>query len=276
MAVTNFHYITRMSSGFKVYILEGQPNLRSEDRFRHMTSDRVRVIPAHSLKHKHTSERGRTLEERRERALSKSLAITTRRPSGFSVPESPTSTWSPTASPPHLIPSPVHSTPVMDEPLALIKKPRMEPEKTEHKNKTTAVRQQVRPSVITCVSSVKSAHRAEVCCSHSSVVTQRSYDHVEEHFQRSLGVNYQMGSSQQLSISVSVDDHFAKALGEKWLQLKASSSSCNSSSSPSSSSSSPPSSPNFIHSPCYGQNSIQVCKDSVSPTTTTPSLWSEK
>lgn len=26
MAVTNFHYITRMSSGFKVYILEGNYN----------------------------------------------------------------------------------------------------------------------------------------------------------------------------------------------------------------------------------------------------------
>lgn len=78
---------------------------------------------------------------RRERALSKSLANSARRSSGFSIPESPTSTWSPTASPTHLIPSPVYSTPVMDEPLALIKKPRPEPEKTESQNKATTVRQ---------------------------------------------------------------------------------------------------------------------------------------
>ncbi|KAI4881512.1 hypothetical protein NFI96_012332 [Prochilodus magdalenae] len=108
------------------------------------------------------------------------------------------------------------------------------------------------------------------------VLTHHSYDHVEEHFQRSLGVNYQNGSSKQISISVSVDDHFAKALGEKWLQLKASSSFCTSSSSPSSSSSSPPSSPTFTHSPGNGLSPKRARKDSISPTTTTPNLWSEK
>ncbi|XP_051964995.1 transcription cofactor vestigial-like protein 4 [Xyrauchen texanus] len=271
MAVTNFHYITRMSSGFKVYILEGQPSLRSEDRFRHMNSDRVRMLPAHPIKRKHSSDRGWTLEERRERALSKSLANSARRSSGFSIPESPTSTWSPTASPTHLIPSPVYSTPVMDEPLALIKKPRPEPEKTEGQTKPTTVRQiQIRPSVITCVSSAtRSTKKAEDCCKNSNIVTQHSYDHVEEHFQRSLGMNYHRATS----ISVSVDDHFSKALGDKWLQLKGSTSSCNSSSS-SLSSSSPPSSPTFIHSPSYSQSPKRAHKDSVSPTTTTP--WSDK
>ncbi|KAA0713906.1 Transcription cofactor vestigial-like protein 4 [Triplophysa tibetana] len=273
MAVTNFHYITRMSSGFKVYILEGQPNLRSEDRFRHMTSDRVRMRPAHPVKRKYSSERGHTLEERRERALSKSLANSVRRSSGFSIPESPTSTWSPTASPTHLIPSPVYSTPVMDEPLALIKKPRPEPEKTEFQSKATTVRQiQVRPSVITCVSSAtRSTKKHEDCCDRATIVRQHSYDHVEEHFQRSLGLNYHRASP----ISVSVDDHFAKALGDKWLQLKASSSSCNSSSS-SLSSSSPPSSPTYIHSPGYAQSPKTACKQTVRSTTTTPNLWSDK
>ncbi|NP_001073467.1 vestigial like 4 like [Danio rerio] len=266
MAVTNFHYITRMSSGFKVYILEGQPNLRSEDRFRHMTSDRVRMRPAHPMKRKHSSDRGRTLEERRERALSKCVANSARRSSGFSIPESPTSTWSPTASPTHLIPSPVFSSPVMDEPLALIKKPRPEPEKTESQNKATT-QIQMRPSVITCVSSASRSTKQD-CCNHSTAVSKHSYDHVEEHFQRSLGINYHRATS----ISVSVDDHFAKALGDKWLQLKASSSSCHSSSS--SSSSSPPSSPTFIHSPGYSPKRAR--KDSSSPTTTTPNFWSDK
>lgn len=46
------------------YYLIGQPHLRSEDRFRHITSDRIRVTAAHPFKHKHSSEQGRTLEER--------------------------------------------------------------------------------------------------------------------------------------------------------------------------------------------------------------------
>ncbi|XP_030646107.1 vestigial like 4 like [Chanos chanos] len=278
MAVTNFHYITRMNSGFKVYILEGQPNLRGEDRFRHMTSERVRVLPAHPVKRKHSAEYGRTLEERRERALSKSLVLSGgRRASVFSLPESPTSTWSPTSSPTHPIPSPVCSTPTMDEPLALIKKPRQDQEKTEDRIKTPASSHiQIRPSVITCVSStVKSTRRVDDCRGHSTVTTKRSYDRVvEEHFQRSLGANYSKTSSELYFSSVSVDDHFAKALGDKWLQLKASSSSR--ASSTSSSSSSPPSSPSYIHSPGYGQSPKRARKDSSSPSAASATLWSVK
>ncbi|XP_060787719.1 vestigial like 4 like [Neoarius graeffei] len=269
MAVTNFQYITRMSSGFKVYILEGQPHLRSEDRFRHITSDRIRVTAAHQFKHKHSLEKGQTLEERRERALSKSLVNAERTSSQFNMPESPTSTWSPTASPAHLI-----TSAVMDEPLALVKKMHQE---TEGKNKKTKVRHiQVRPSVITCVSSTKSVCMPVDCCKHSTVIMQHSYDNVEEHFQRSLGVNYQNGSSKQISISVSVDDHFAKALGEKWLHLKASSSTCSTSSSQSTSSSCLPSNPTFIHSPGYGQSSKRARTESVSPTSASSSMWSGK
>ncbi|KAG7332286.1 hypothetical protein KOW79_004120 [Hemibagrus wyckioides] len=269
MAVTNFHYITRMSSGFKVYILEGQPHLRSEDRFRHITSDRIRVTAAHPFKHKHSSEQGRTLEERRKRALSKSLVNADRTTSRFNVPESPTSTWSPTASPAHL-----SSNAVIDEPLALVKKMHAE---TEDKNNKNGVRHiQVRPSVITCVSSTKAACMPVACCKHPTVITQHSYDNVEEHFQRSLGVNYQKHSSKKISISVSVDDHFAKALGEKWLELKASSSTCSSSSTQSTSSSCLPSNPTFNHSAGYGQSPKRARKDCASPTTAPSSMQSGK
>ncbi|GAA6102840.1 vestigial like 4 like [Tachysurus ichikawai] len=260
MAVTNFHYITRMSSGFKVYILEGQPHLRSEDRFRHITSDRIRVTAAHPFKHKQSSEQGRTLEERRERAQSKRLVNADRTASQFNVPESPTSTWSPKTSPAHL-----SFNAVIDEPLALVKKMPLE---TDNKNKITAVRQ-VRPSVITCGSSTKSACMPVACCKHSPVITQHSYDNVEEHFQRSLGVNYQK-CSKQISISVSVDDHFAKALGEKWLELKASSSACSSSSIQSTSSSCLTSNPPFIHSSGYGHSPKRARKDCASPTAAPP------
>lgn len=76
---------------------------------------------------------------RRERALSKISSKSNQRavpaPAVFNRPQSPTSTWSPTASPTSPLPSHVYYTPAMDEPLALIKKPRKEPEREEEKAK---------------------------------------------------------------------------------------------------------------------------------------------
>ncbi|XP_076586018.1 vestigial like 4 like [Chaetodon auriga] len=275
MAVANFHYITRMSSGFKVYILEGQPHLRSEDRYRHITNDRARVPTVYPIKRKRSHERGLTLEERRERALSRSVGKAAQRAAPaaavFNRPQSPSSTggvWSPTPSPTSPLPTHVYYTPVMDEPLALIKKPRKDPERTEEKTKSSAATPiQMRPSVITCVSSSRNPScRSEVHRSHSSVISKCDYDHVvEEHFQRSLGVNYQKARSQQLSISVSVDDHFAKALGDKWLQIKSKSSSC---------SSTPPSSPSDTHSPTYSHSPNQSHKESASSSSPASGHWS--
>ncbi|XP_068559559.1 vestigial like 4 like [Cebidichthys violaceus] len=270
MAVANFQYITRMSSGFKVYILEGQPHLRSEDRYRHIANDRARVPTVLPVKRKRSHERGLTLEERRERILSRSSGKAAQRvaPLVFNGPQSPTSTWSPTPSPTNLLPTHVYYAPVMDEPLALIKKPRKDPESTEEKTKSSASTQiQMRPSVITCVSSSRNPScRSEVHRSPTSVISRCNYDHVvEEHFQRSLGVNYQKARSQQLSISVSVDDHFAKALGDKWLQIKSKSSSC---------SSTPPSSPSVTHSPTYSHSPNQSHKESTSRSSSTSSRWS--
>ncbi|XP_028852003.1 vestigial like 4 like [Denticeps clupeoides] len=269
MAVTNFHYITRMSSGFKVYILEGQPSLRSEDRYRPVTSDRMRVLPAHQIRRKNSSERGLTLEERRMKVHSRTIAGVVRRASVLSEPDSLGSSWSRTSSPATPttpLSNVAFPSPVMDEPLALIKKPRRDNEVTEEKTRSSSISQiQSRPSVITCVSSTtKSSRRSENCCSHITVMSEQNCDHVEEHFKRSLGMDYHKATSQQqLSINVSVDDHFAKALGEKWHQLKASSSSC--SSSPTSTSSSPPSSPSLANSPRFVQSPS-------SPTTSTQSL----
>lgn len=101
-----------------------------------------------------------------------------------------------------------------------------------------------------------------------SAASESNYDHVvEEHFQRSLGVNYQRARSQQLSISVSVDDHFAKALGDKWLQIKSKSSSC---------SSTPPSSPSVTHSPAHSHSPNQSHKESAGSSSPTSSRWSVK
>lgn len=82
---------------------------------------------------------------RRERALSRSSGKAAQRaapaPAVFNRLQSPTSTWSPTASPTSPLPTHVYYTPVMDEPLALIKKPRKEPESVEEKTKSSATTQ---------------------------------------------------------------------------------------------------------------------------------------
>ncbi|XP_018602362.2 vestigial like 4 like [Scleropages formosus] len=288
MAVANVHYITRMNSGFKVYILEGQPSLRTEDRHRHVTNERTRLPPVCPSKRKRSPERAAPLDPRpgkvrgplpapnpRERTPFRRVTCSLHRQSSLSPPQgSPTSpqyaivtttTRSPSQSPCHRLSSPVHSptgqwpspvfeSPPMEEPLALIKKPRCAeaPEADAKILRKPGSQVQMRPSVITCVSRLRPADKPpEVQCRSATAVTScLAYDQVvEEHFRRSLGVAYHKADTRHMSVSVSVDDHFAKALGEKWLQLRASSSS-----SYSSPSSSPCSSPGFlptvVPSPC--------------------------
>lgn len=97
-------------------------------------------------------------------------------------------------------------------------------------------RQQNRPSVITCASaSTRNCNLSHCPIAHSGCAAgPASYRRVptstttcdpvvEEHFRRSLGKNYKEPEPAPNSVSItgSVDDHFAKALGDTWLQLKA-------------------------------------------------------
>lgn len=121
----------------------------------------------------------------------------------------------------------------MEQPLALTKgeRPAM-PSPVE--------RQQNRPSVIICAPSSNRNCNLSHChkndchrndCSSSPPIDQRKANAntavdpvIEEHFRRSLGKNYKEPdpvSNNSVSITGSVDDHFAKALGETWLQIKA-------------------------------------------------------
>ncbi|XP_039768379.1 serine/arginine repetitive matrix protein 1-like [Ornithorhynchus anatinus] len=45
MAVANFHYTTGISSGFKVYILEGQPRLKADPRLRLLPRPPIPIYP---------------------------------------------------------------------------------------------------------------------------------------------------------------------------------------------------------------------------------------
>ncbi|KAM5279760.1 transcription cofactor vestigial-like protein 4 isoform 1-T1 [Ctenodactylus gundi] len=97
-------------------------------------------------------------------------------------------------------------------------------------------RQQNRPSVITCASAgARNCNLSHCPVAHSGCAAPAaSYRRppsaaptcdpvVEEHFRRSLGKNYKEPEPAPSSVSItgSVDDHFAKALGDTWLQIKA-------------------------------------------------------
>lgn len=130
----------------------------------------------------------------------------------------------------------------MDQPLALTKHT-----DTRAVNISPALspveRQQNRPSVITCApANNRNCNLTHCPVSHSGPTpsyrrpsnSNTACDPViEEHFRRSLGKNYKEPEPEPNSVSItgSVDDHFAKALGEKWLQIKAKTSPDSSSSS---------------------------------------------
>ncbi|XP_026163452.1 transcription cofactor vestigial-like protein 4b isoform X2 [Mastacembelus armatus] len=157
----------------------------------------------------------------------------------------------------------------MDQPLALTKNSMVESARSSAAAMTTMAhtvstveRQQNRPSVITCApANNRNCNLSHCPVSHNGcsnlannyrrINTNIACDPViEEHFRRSLGKNYkepEPAATNSVSITGSVDDHFAKALGETWLQIK-------NKGSPSSSGSSPNSSPdshmvNHNHSP---------------------------
>ncbi|XP_050952426.1 transcription cofactor vestigial-like protein 4 isoform X1 [Labeo rohita] len=93
--------------------------------------------------------------------------------------------------------------------------------------------QQNRPSVITCAPasnrpcSLSSCHMSPNSCTSGSTNKTKANTAcdpvIEEHFRRSLGKIYEEPApvSNSVCITGSVDDHFTKALGDAWLQIKA-------------------------------------------------------
>ncbi|XP_065122005.1 transcription cofactor vestigial-like protein 4b isoform X2 [Paramisgurnus dabryanus] len=125
----------------------------------------------------------------------------------------------------------------MDQPLALTKN--MDVNRTVPISPTVSPveRQQNRPSVITCApANNRNCNLSHCTVSHNGCSPNLTTNYrrpsnsntacdpvIEEHFRRSLGKNYKEPEpvTNSVSITGSVDDHFAKALGETWLQIKA-------------------------------------------------------
>ncbi|XP_062843037.1 transcription cofactor vestigial-like protein 4b isoform X2 [Trichomycterus rosablanca] len=120
---------------------------------------------------------------------------------------------------------------IMEQPLALTKNSTRIPVSP---SVSPIERQQNRPSVITCAPASNRNCNLSLCtvshngcspsnyrrASNSNVICDPG---IEEHFRRSLGKNYKEPDpvTNSVSITGSVDDHFVKALGETWLQIKA-------------------------------------------------------
>lgn len=125
----------------------------------------------------------------------------------------------------------------MDQPLALTKNSDLSRNLGITPSMSPVERQQNRPSVITCApASNRNCNLSHCPIAHSGCVSAMPANYrrpsntttacdpvVEEHFRRSLGKNYKEPEpvANSVSITGSVDDHFAKALGDTWLQIKA-------------------------------------------------------
>ncbi|KAM3914818.1 transcription cofactor vestigial-like protein 4 isoform 1-T1 [Leptodactylus fuscus] len=125
----------------------------------------------------------------------------------------------------------------MDQPLALTKNSDLSRSLGMTPSMSPVERQQNRPSVITCApASNRNCNLSHCPVTHSGCVSAMPANFrrpsntttacdpvVEEHFRRSLGKNYKEPEpvANSVSITGSVDDHFAKALGDTWLQIKA-------------------------------------------------------
>ncbi|KAM8934362.1 uncharacterized protein RCH25_004824 [Pelodytes ibericus] len=236
MAVSSLQYTMGISSGFKVYILEGHHSPRDADRLRPFSNQ---AIPMYSLKRKQSPDTSQLPKRAcpasshiRGKVTSSPANLKSRQPA--SAPGTP-KILGPNLSLEHVLKTflperrPLEAKEIQDDqPLALVTR--------KERNRETLVRpQQNRPSVITCVSKPKTAPPPDTSNplrDGEQPSCPRSPD-VEEHFQRSLlscvprsnhPSNHPAPSIPRLSAqstSLSVEDHFSKALGNKWLLIRA-------------------------------------------------------
>lgn len=237
MAVSSLQYTMGISSGFKVYILEGQHSARNVDRYRPLTNHGIPIYPIKRKLSPDPPQPQKRLcsSSHHNRVKSSHLPVTmkcaTRRPPAAEA-------VSPKVLAAHVDLQNVlkrlmperrllerkETRPAEEEqPLALVK--RLE-KPSEQPMVSSAMLQQMRPSVITCISRPKASPPPTTPSPLRDSPTQRSprtcSPEVEEHFQRSLqSCKKQPSARSPPSHSSSVEEHFSKALGSRWLLIRA-------------------------------------------------------
>ncbi|XP_056395320.1 transcription cofactor vestigial-like protein 4 isoform X2 [Hyla sarda] len=246
MAVSSLQYTMGISSGFKVYILEGQHSARNVDRYRPLTNHGINHgIPIYPIKRKLSPD-----PPQPHKRLCSSSQQNRNKSSHSPMNMKCATRQTPTSEPPSpkVFPSHVDLQNVLkrlmperrllerketrqteeEQPLALVK--RLE-KPSEQPMVSSAMLQQMRPSVITCISRPKASPPPTTDNKTSTSPlwnsqTQRSprtcSPDVEEHFQRSLkSCTSHPSARSPPSPYSSVEDHFSKALGSRWLLIRA-------------------------------------------------------
>ncbi|XP_062396987.1 transcription cofactor vestigial-like protein 4 [Sardina pilchardus] len=250
MDLLNYQYLDKMNNNIGRLHYEDESGLTGESRMQPMTSSmgssRTGPPPVSPSKRKYIGEH---IEDRidcdNEHVTKMSRLFAAQLRAKASNGDNGQDPWShahsPFEYPPNAInnlhgnlvyaPMPIFA---MDQPLALTKN-NMDAGRTSTALPATAPveRQQNRPSVITCAPasnrtcSLSHCHMSHDGCNSNSKSKGNANmvcdPVIEEHFRRSLGKIYKEPepASNSVSITGSVDDHFAKALGETWHQIKA-------------------------------------------------------
>ncbi|XP_069823180.1 transcription cofactor vestigial-like protein 4 isoform X2 [Dendropsophus ebraccatus] len=254
MDLLNYQYLDKMNNNIGILCYEGEAALRSEPRMQPLTmptalsNHRTGPPPISPSKRKysmdqgddeldcendHVSKMSRMFAPHLTKGLNGDYRKDPRDRSRSPIERAAAPTMGLHAS--HLYSSipPVS----MDQPLALTKNSDLSRSLGMTPSMSPVERQQNRPSVITCApASNRNCNLSHCPVAHSGCVsavpanfrrpsnTTTACDPVvEEHFRRSLGKNYKEPEpvANSVSITGSVDDHFAKALGDTWLQIKA-------------------------------------------------------
>ncbi|XP_013043148.3 transcription cofactor vestigial-like protein 4 isoform X1 [Anser cygnoides] len=255
MDLLNYQYLDKMNNNIGILCYEGEAALRGEPRMQSLpvssalTNHRTGPPPISPSKRKlsmdqgddeldceneHVSKMSRMFNPHLNKTANGDYRKEHRERSRSPIERAAAPTMSLHAN--HTMYASIPSL-TMDQPLALTKNS-MDATRTVGitPTLTSVERQQNRPSVITCASANNRNCNLSHCpIAHSgcgsavpayrrpSSTTTACDPVVEEHFRRSLGKNYKEPEpvANSVSITGSVDDHFAKALGDTWLQIKA-------------------------------------------------------
>ncbi|XP_076124683.1 transcription cofactor vestigial-like protein 4b isoform X1 [Alosa pseudoharengus] len=257
MDLLNYQYLDKMNNNIGILCYEGEAALRGEPRMQPMSlssavsNHRTGPPPISPSKRKHSGDQGHdSLDCSNEHVakMSRLFAAQLGKPANGDYRKDPRER---SRSPPERVSVPAVSlhtgslyghmpSLAMDQPLALTKHS-LDAARTLalSPNVSPIERQQNRPSVITCApANNRNCNLSHCTVSHNGCSSGLASNYrrpsssnstacdpvIEEHFRRSLGKNYKAEAepvTNSVSITGSVDDHFAKALGETWLQIKA-------------------------------------------------------
>lgn len=250
MDLLNYPYLDKMNNNIGILCYEGEAALRGESRMQSMSlssavsSHRTGPPPISPSKRKHSGDQADDDIDCNSK-MSRLFAVQLAKPANGDYRKDPRDrSRSPieriTGPPMGLVSSALYAhmpSLAMDQPLALTKN--MDVNRTVPISPTVSPveRQQNRPSVITCApANNRNCNLSHCTVSHNGCSPNLTTNYrrpsnsntacdpvIEEHFRRSLGKNYKEPEpvTNSVSITGSVDDHFAKALGETWLQIKA-------------------------------------------------------